>query len=175
MAMEEAQAPVPAHEHEGHPHKKLLIIASSNGLEAAWEQLIIATTGAAMGMDTSIFFTFWGLLLLVKKEKRITGENWMQKMVAAMDHPGVTSLKMSKMNFVGAGPKMMGKIAKDHSVASPGELLQMAVDMGVKLLPCQMTMEMYGLKREDMIDGIGEPVGAAAMLMEAQDAVTFFI
>jgi peroxiredoxin family protein len=175
MAVEGTQAPVPTHQHEEHAHKKMVIIASSNGLEAAWEQLIIATTGAAMGMDTTVFFTFWGLLLLVKKEKRITGENWMQKMVAMMDHPGVTKLKMSKMNFAGAGPKMMRKIAKDQSVASPGDLLQMAVDLGVKLLPCQMTMEMFGLKREDMIDGIGEPVGAAAMLMEAQDAVTFFI
>jgi peroxiredoxin family protein len=79
------------------------------------------------------------------------------------------------MNFAGAGPAMMKKLAKEHNVASPGELLEMARDLGVKLVPCQMTMDMLGLKREDMIEGLGEPAGAATMLMEAQDAVTLFI
>ncbi len=91
---------------------------------------------------------------------------------------GVTTIfgsPWAQMNFVGAGPAMMKKLAKDHSVASPGELLQMAVDMGVKLVPCQMTMDLLGLKREDMIDGISEPAGATTMLLEAQDAVTLFI
>jgi len=69
----------------------------------------------------------------------------------------------------------MKKLAKEHNVASPGELLQMAVDLGVKLVPCQMTMDLLGLKREDMIDGLGEPAGATAMLMESQDAITLFI
>jgi peroxiredoxin family protein len=176
MAAREETLTVPAHEHEEHPkHKKLVIIASSGDLDKAWAQMIIATAGAAMEMETTIFFTFWGLFSLVKENVRITGENWMQKMVAMIDHPGMEHLKLGKMNFVGAGPAMMKKLAKEHSVASPGELLQIAVEMGVKLVPCQMTMDMMGLKREDMIDGIGEPMGAAGMLLEAQDAVTFFI
>jgi peroxiredoxin family protein len=79
------------------------------------------------------------------------------------------------MNFVGAGPTMMKKLAKDHSVASPGELLDLAVELGVKLVPCQMTMDLLGLRREDMIDGLGEPAGATAMLLESQDAITLFI
>jgi peroxiredoxin family protein len=99
----------------------------------------------------------------------------MQKMMAMMDRPGIDHLKLGQMNFVGAGPAMMKKLAKDHSVASPGELLQIAVDMGVKLVPCQMTMDLLGLKREDMIEGVGEPAGATTMLMEAQDAITLFI
>jgi peroxiredoxin family protein len=137
--------------------------------------MILATAGAAMGMQTTIFFTFWGLFSLVKNEKRLTGENWMQKMVAMMDRPGMEHLKLGKMNFAGAGPAMMKKLAKEHDVAPPEELLQLAVDMGVQLVPCQMTMDMLGLRREDMIDGLGEPAGAATMLLEAQDAVTLFI
>jgi peroxiredoxin family protein len=137
--------------------------------------MILATTGAAMGMETTVFFTFWGLLAVVKDDRRITGDNWMQKMLSMMDRPGIDHLKLGQMNFVGAGPAMMKHLAKEHQVASPGELLEMAVDLGVKLVPCQMTMDLLGLRREDMIDGLGEPVGATAMLLEAQDAVTLFI
>jgi peroxiredoxin family protein len=175
MAVEETELQLPVHEHEEHAHKKVVIIAWSGDLDKVWPQMILATTGAALGMQTTIFFTFWGLFSLVKENTRITGENWMQKMVSMMDHPGVDHLKLGKMNFAGAGPAMMKKLAKEHSVASPGELLQMAVDLGVKLVPCQMTMDLMGLKREDMIDGIGEPAGASTMLMEAADAITFFI
>jgi peroxiredoxin family protein len=79
------------------------------------------------------------------------------------------------MNFAGAGPAMMKHLAKGHQVASPVELLEMARDLGVRLVPCQMTMDLLGLSREDMIDGLDEPTGATAMLLEAQDAVTLFI
>jgi peroxiredoxin family protein len=137
--------------------------------------MILATTGAAMGMQTTIFFTFWGLFSLVKDGVHITGDNWMQKMVSMMDRPGMEHLKLGKMNFAGAGPKMMKHLAKEHKVASPGELLEMARDLGVRLVPCQMTMDLLGLAREDMIEGLGEPVGATTMLLEAQDAVTLFI
>ena len=177
MAVTEAEmrTEVAPHEHDEHAHKRLVIIAWSGDLDKVWPQMILATTGAAMGMETTIFFTFWGLFSLVKDEKRLTGDNWMQKMVAMMDHPGVDHLKLGKMNFAGAGPAMMKHLAREHSVASPGELLQMAVDLGVKLVPCQMTMDLLGLKREDMIDGLGEPAGATAMLLDAQDAITLFI
>jgi len=176
VASREETLTVPVHEHEEHlKHQKLVIIAWSGDLDKVWPQMILATTGAAMGMETTVFFTFWGLMSLVKSNKRITGDNWMQKMMAMMDRPGMEHLKLGKMNFAGAGPAMMKKLAKDRSVASPGELLQMAVDMGVKLVPCQMTMDLLGLKREDMIDGLGEPAGATTMLMEAQEAVTLFI
>lgn len=163
------------HEHGAHPHKKLVIIAWSGDLDKVWPQMILATTGAAMGMETTLFFTFWGLLSVVKNNVRITGENWMQKMMSLMDHPGADHLGLSKMNFAGAGPAMMKKLAKDHKVASPGELLDLAQELGVNLVPCQMTMDLLGLAREDMIDGLGEPAGAATMLMESQDAITLFI
>ena len=176
MAVREAELEVPAHAHEDqHKHEKLVIIAWSGDLDKVWPQMILATTGAAMGMQTTIFFTFWGLFSLVKDGVHITGDNWMQKMVSAMDRPGMEHLRLGKMNFAGAGPKMMKHLAKEHQVASPGELLEMAQDLGVRLVPCQMTMDLLGLTREDMIEGLGEPVGATTMLLEAQDAVTLFI
>jgi peroxiredoxin family protein len=174
MAVQEAELGA-THDHAHSPHDKLVVIAWSGDLDKVWPQMILATTGAAMGMNTTIFFTFWGLFSVVKENRRITGDNWMQRMVSMMDRPGIDHLKLGQMNFVGAGPAMMKHLAKEHKVASPGELLEMAVELGVKLVPCQMTMDLLGLKREDMIDGLEEPAGATTMLMEAKDAVTLFI
>jgi peroxiredoxin family protein len=154
---------------------KLVIFAWSGDLDRMWPTLILATTSAAMGQQTTVFFTFWGLFPLVKNEVRITGENWMQKMMSAMNRGGTDHLKLSKMNFVGAGPAMMKKLARDHKVASPAELMEMAQEMGVRLIPCQMTMDLLGLTREDLIDGLEEPAGATTALLEAKGATTLFI
>lgn len=155
--------------------EKLVIFAWSGELDKVWPTLILATTGAAMGKETTVFFTFWGLFPLVKNDVRITGENWMQKMLSLMNRGGDEHLKLSKMNFAGAGPAMMMHLAKEHHVASPDELLQMAKEMGVHLVPCQMTMDLLGLKREDLIDGLDEPAGATKALLDAQGAITLFI
>jgi peroxiredoxin family protein len=155
--------------------RKLVIFAWSGDLDRLWPTLILATTGAAMGMQTTVFFTFWGLFPLVKNDVRITGENWMQKMLSLMNRGGTEHLKLSKMNFAGAGPAMMRKLARDHKVASPRELLEMAREMGVRLIPCQMTMDLLGLSRDDLVEGLEEPAGATSALLEAQEAVTLFI
>jgi peroxiredoxin family protein len=154
---------------------KLVIFAWSGELDKIWPTLILATTGAAMGKETTVFFTFWGLFPLVKNEVRITGENWMQKMLSMMNRGGDQHLKLSRMNFAGTGPAMMEYLAKKHHVASPHELLELAKEMGVKLIPCQMTMDMLGLKREDLVDGLEEPAGATTALAKAQGAITLFI
>jgi peroxiredoxin family protein len=179
--------------HEAHEHPmierevpeekpdKLVIVAWGGDLDRLWPQMILATTGVAMGMETTVFFTFWGLFSLLKNDeaqgrmRRLTGENWMQKMLSMMNKGGTEHAKLSKMNFAGMGPWMMGSLAESHKVASPRELLEMAQDMGVHLVPCQMTMDLMGLTTEDMVDGLDAPAGATTMLLEAKDAITFFI
>ncbi len=156
--------------------KDILIIDYSGDLEKVWATMILASTSAAMGVKTRVFITFWGLQAFVKDERRITGENWMQKLLSAMQRPGISHRKLSKMDFFGMGPWMMGKLAKQYHVASPKELLEAAQDLGVEFIPCQMTMDMFGLKREDMIDGMGEPVGAATVIgLMTEDSVPLFI
>jgi peroxiredoxin family protein len=81
-----------------------------------------------------------------------------------MQRPGIDHLALSKMNFMGMGPWMISKLSRQYNVASPRELLEAAQALGVEFIPCQMTMDMFGLKAEDMIDGLGEPAGAAAVL-----------
>ena len=155
---------------------KLVIIAWSGELDRLWPTTILATTAAACGMQSTVFFTFWGLFALIKPGVRVTGENWMQKMMSVMNPGGAHKAKLSRYQFAGAGPAMMKRIARDHSVPEPSELLTLAREMGVRLLPCQMTMDLLGLKAEDFIDGLEEPVGAATALMEMKDAaVPLFI
>jgi len=171
----ELRTEIQEHERESAKHKKLVIMAWSGDLDRIWPTFILATTAAAMGMQTTVFFTFWGLFPLVKNDVRITGENWMQKMMSVMNRGGTEHLGLSKMNFGGMGPVMMKKLADEHHVASPTELLEVARDLGVTLIPCQMTMDLLGLEFGDLIDGLAEPAGATTALAEAQDAITLFI
>jgi peroxiredoxin family protein len=167
--------PEPRREAEA-PPRGLAIICYSGDLEKTWAALILASTAGAMAMPTKVFVTFWGLQTFVKDDRRITGDTWMQKMLAIMQRPGVSHRKLSKMNFLGMGPWMMGRLAERYHVASPKELLEAAQAMGVEFIPCQMTMDMFGLKREDLIDGMGEPVGAATYLSFVGDgAAPLFI
>ena len=155
--------------------KELVIVNWSGELDKVWPVLILSSTAAASGVHCRVFVTFWGLLPFVKDQKRIVGENWMQKMLTLMQRPGIDHLKLSKMNFLGMGPWMMGSLRKQYGVASPRELLEAATAMGVEFIPCQMTMDMFGLKREDLIDAMGEPAGAATAIemMTSADSSLF--
>jgi peroxiredoxin family protein len=145
-------------------NRDFLIIDYSGDLEKVWATMILASTSAAMGVRTRVFVTFWGLQVFVKDSRRITGENWMQRMLSVMQRPGISHRKLSKMNFLGMGPWMMGRLARQYGVAGPKELLEAAQEMGVEFIPCQMTMDMFGLKPEDMVDGMGAPAGAATVI-----------
>lgn len=156
--------------------KRLAMVCWSSDLDRVWPTLILGTTGAASGLEVDIFFTFWGLRVLQRNDKRITGANWMQKGESLVDRGGTDHLKLGKIHFGGAGTKMIKKLATDFKVASPTELLEMSLDMGVRLHPCQMTMDLYGLKREDFVDGIQPSLGAASFIdMAAKADVTLFI
>jgi peroxiredoxin family protein len=168
-ALEAAQSPIKK-------KNKLTIIAWGGDLDRIWPTTILATTAAASGMESSVFFTFWGLFAIVKPGVRITGDNWMQKMMSAMNPGSAQKAKLSHYQFMGAGPAMFKKLASDQQVARPEELITTAQDLGVRLIPCQMTMDLLGLKREDLIDGLEEPIGAATAIAEMRDAaVSLFI
>lgn len=144
--------------------KELVIVNWSGELDRIWPTLILASTAAASGVRCKVFVTFWGLLPFVRDGVRLTGENWMQRMLSFMQQPGIDHLKLSKMNFLGMGPWMIGRLRKQYNVASPRELLDACEALGVEFIPCQMSMDMFGIKHEDLIDGMGEPAGAATAI-----------
>jgi peroxiredoxin family protein len=156
--------------------KRMAMVCWSSDLDRVWPTLILATTGAASGLEVDIFFTFWGLRVLQKNTKRFTGRNWMQKAESLVDRGGTDHLRLGKINFGGAGTMMIKKLARQYKVASPTELLEMAMDVGVRLHPCQMTMDLYGLSTDDFIDGLQPTLGAASFIdMAARADITLFI
>ena len=156
--------------------EKMVIIAASGDLDKAWPVMILATTGAAYGMDVTVFFTFWGLGILKKPDAGLTGDDWRQKMLSVFKPGSSNKLSLSTMNFGGMGAKMMKGLADDQNVASVQELLELSQDMGVKLWPCQMTMDLMGLSRDDMIDGLDEPAGAGSAISLMKEAsISLFI
>jgi peroxiredoxin family protein len=148
---------------------RLAIIAGHGTLDAAYPPLILATAAMAMDMETAIFFTFFGLEIL-KKDKA----NKLQ--VAPIANP---AMPMPVPNIIGMLPgmtamatSMMNGWMQKANVAKLGELLEIALESGVKLIACQMTMDVMGIKKEDLIDGL--EVGGAATFLEfaSQNAVT---
>jgi peroxiredoxin family protein len=155
---------------------KLTIIAWGGDLDRIWPTTILATTAAASGMEASVFFTFWGLFAIVKPGVRVTGQNWMQRMMSVMNPGSAQKAKLSRYQFAGAGPRMFKRLARKRQVARPEELIETARDLGVRLIPCQMTMDLLGLRREDLLDGLEEPIGAATAIAEMREAsVSLFI
>ena len=144
--------------------KQLVIVNWSGELDRIWPTLILASSAAASGVRCKVFITFWGLLPFVRDGVRLTGENWMQRMLSFMQRPGIDHLKLSKMQFLGMGPWMIGRLRRQYNVASPRELLDAATALGVEFIPCQMSMDMFGITHDDLIDGLGEPAGAATAI-----------
>jgi peroxiredoxin family protein len=156
--------------------KRMAMICWSNDLDRVWPVLILATTAAASGLEVDIFFTFWGLRVLQRNDRRVTGKNWMQKMESVVDQGGTGHLKLGKMHMAGVGTMMIKKLADQYNVATPSDLLEMAMDIGVRMWPCQMTMDLYGLSRDDFVDGLQPSVGAASFIdMAAKADITMFI
>ncbi|HJS26250.1 MAG TPA: DsrE/DsrF/DrsH-like family protein [Actinomycetota bacterium] len=156
---------------------KITIVAWDGHLDRIWPTLILSTTAAASGMEVSVFFTFWGLFPLVKPERaRKTGKDWMTKALGSMNPGSTQKAKLSRLNFAGMGPWMLGKVAEDYKTPHPTELLGLAQEMGVRLIPCQMTMDLMGVSSDDLIDGLEEPIGAATALLEMKEsAIQLFI
>jgi len=162
------------HVQEELPENRASIIVFSGDLDKVLPAFIIATGAAAMGMHVSLFFTFWGLNAL-KKRRDLSGKGFLEKLFALMTPVGTEGLGVSKMNFFGIGAKLLRTLMKRKQVASLEELAQMAQEMGVKIIACQMSMDVLGITKDELWDGI-EVGGVATFLADAaKSKVTLFI
>jgi peroxiredoxin family protein len=151
------------------------IIMFSGDLDKAMASLIIANGAAAMGDEVTMFFTFWGLNVLRKAKKIKVKKEFMESMFGFMMPRGADKLALSKMNFGGAGTAMMKSIMKKKNVSSLPALLESAQAMGVKMIACTMSMDVMGIKAEELIEGV-ELAGVATYLGEAENSnVNLFI
>jgi peroxiredoxin family protein len=148
--------------------KKMTIIASKGSLDMAYPPLILATTAAAMDVDVTIFFTFYGLEIIKKQnaDKLKISPLGNPAMPMPVPIPSVVSVLPGMEAMATA---MMKSMFKKHGVATIGQLLELARESGVKLIACQMTMDVMGVQQSDIIDGV-EFGGAATWLDTAAEA-----
>jgi CoA-disulfide reductase len=145
------------------------IIVFSGDLDKAIASFIIANAAASMGRKVSMFFTFWGLNILRKPEKIKVEKDLMSKMFGGMMPRGSQKLSLSKMNMGGMGAKMIRRVMKNKNIDSLESLIKASLDNGVELLACTMSMDVMGIKMEELIDGV-KPAGAAGMLANAEES-----
>lgn len=151
------------------------MIVFSGDLDKVLASFIIANGAAAMGRPVTMFFTFWGLNALRKADKQPVKKSFMEKMFGAMLPRGSKKLKLSNMNMGGMGTAMMKKIMKDKNVDSLEELMKSAMNQGVKIVACTMSMDVMGIKEEELIEGV-ELGGVGAYLGDAEESnVNLFI
>jgi peroxiredoxin family protein len=155
---------------------KMTIVLFSGELDKAMAAFIMATTAASMGMDVSIFFTFWGLNVLKKNRGPIKSKGLMRKMLNFMNRGGSGRLKLSRFHMFGLGTWMMKKLMKESHTPSIDEFISMAQQMGVKLIPCSTTCGVMGLPEDAFREEVSSLAGAAFYLNEArQSKISLFV
>ena len=153
---------------------KTTLVLFSDDLDKALAALVIATAAASLEMDTSMFFTFWGINVL--KERRVfEGKDLTHRLLECFTPAGAKDLSVSHMNMLGAGAAMLRKIMEEKNVLSVEELLSIAKENGVQLYVCSMSMEVMGIELTELTEGV-EVAGVAAYLQEARHSgITLFI
>ncbi|MED4040103.1 DsrE/DsrF/DrsH-like family protein [Niallia taxi] len=155
--------------------KKTTIVLFSGDYDKAMAAYIIANGAAAYDHEVTIFHTFWGLNALRKDEDIAVKKGFMERMFGKMMPRGADKMGLSKMNYAGMGPKLIKDIMKKHNAMPLPQLIEMAQEQDVKLVACTMTMDLLGLKQEELLGNI-EYAGVAAYLADAEDGnVNLFI
>ena len=156
--------------------RKVSLVVMSGDMDKLFGAFIIATGAAAMGNDVTMFFTFWGLRALKDADAKATGKTLFGRMLGMMYGGGIEKAGPSKFGFGGMGRWMFGKMMKSNNVSSLPELRDLALDLGVKMYGCQMSMDVMEIPQDTFVDGVQDPVGVGFMLMEAQESqIQFFI
>ena len=156
------------------PEDRTTIVAFSGDMDRLFAALTIASGAAAMGMEASMFFTFWGLSAL-KVRTTYSGKSMGQKMAAMMLPGGPASVPTSRMNMAGAGPVFFKMLMKQKNVQSLPEMMEMVQELGVRLVACEMSMGVMGVSREELIPGIDYGGVATYLGDAARSKVTLFI
>lgn len=158
---------------ERQPDDRVSMVVFSGDLDKVLASFIIATGAAAMGQQVSMFFTFWGLNSL-RKKRIVVGKKLSEKMMALMSPDCSKGLPVSQMNFFGMGAVMLRFMMKEKKVASLEELISLAHELKVRMVACEMSREVMGIKDEELVEA--ETGGVATFLADAlKSRVTLFI
>ncbi len=154
---------------------KLTLVVLSGDLDKVMAAFIIATGAAAAGKEVVMFFTFWGLKA-IQKDGMFTGKGLFGRMLGVMNRGGLNAIGPSRLNMGGMGRWMFKLMMKQKGVTQLPELRAAAIDLGVQMLPCQMSMDVMEISPEHFIPEAAQPVGVATMLEHASESgIQFFI
>ncbi len=157
------------------PEDRAALVVFSGELDKVLAAFVIATGAAASGLETSMFFTFWGLSVLKKKGAKGGEKGLKERMFARLTPAGSESLGTSKLNFFGMGAGMLRSMMKDKGIATLEELIALARELNVKMIACTMSMDAMGIAKEELADGL-EYGGVATFLADATRArVSLFV
>ncbi|HEY9899218.1 MAG TPA: DsrE/DsrF/DrsH-like family protein [Pantanalinema sp.] len=159
---------------ENVPEDRVSMIVFSGDLDKTLAAFIIATGAATMGMEVSMFFTFWGLSA-IKERRLFDAKSLSERMMAMMTPSSSKELNPSKMAFMGAGAALLRQMMKDKDVASLEDLISLAREMGVTFTACEMSMDVMGVKREELLAD-AQLGGVATFMADAlKSRVSLFI
>ena len=155
-------------------NNKATFLVLSGDMDKIFAAFSVATAAAAAGMDTVMFFTFWGIKAVQKGNP--TGKGLKAKMLSLINRGGIERIGPSRLNLGGMGRWMFKQMMADKRVVTLNELRQTAIDLGVHLWVCQTSMDVMEIKREDLIDEVEAIAGAASVVKSASESkVQMFI
>jgi len=161
---------------DGHGSNNASIIVFSGDLDKVLAAFVIATGAASMGIEVTMFFTFWGLSAIRKANGKAKGKGLIDKLFGMMIPKGSVKLKLSQMHMSGMGTSMMRGVMQKKNVPSIEDMIKDASDLGIRIVACSMAMDVMGLKREELLDEVDDVTGVASFIAEAEKAhVTLFV
>jgi len=151
--------------------ERMTLLVFAGDLDKVLGAFIIANGAAVMDIKVHMFFAFWGLNALRKGKHKTSHYNFLAKMFGWMMPKGADKLKLSQMNLMGMGTSMMKRVMKKQNVMSLSDLIKTARDLGVQLTACEMSMNVMGLKKEELLDGV-KLAGVATAIANASESQT---
>ena len=156
--------------------EKVTIVLLSGDMDRTMAAFIIATGAAAMGMQVTMFFTFWGLNAIRKPGASTSAKDWLRRMFGLLNRGGAKHLPLSRFHFGGLGTRMMKRVMHQHRMPGIPELMQTALDLDVQFIACTTTMGLMGISKDTLIEGVDQLAGVTTYLAEArQGSVNLFI
>jgi len=156
------------------PEEQISMVVFSGDLDRVLAAFVIATGAVAMGQKVRMFFTFWGLNA-IRQAKTLSGKGFFEKAMAIMSPANTRELPVSRMNFFGAGAKMLRTMMAQKNVSSLEDLIATAREMGVQMISCEMSRDVMGITDAELIQGL-ESGGVATFMGDAvRSRVTLFI
>ncbi len=154
---------------------RVTIVVLSGDFDRVMAAFIIATGAAAMGMQVTMFFTFWGLNA-IRQQRVSKTTDWLMRMFGLLNKGGADRLPLSRFHFGGLGTGMMKRVMRRHRMPDIPELMKTAQELGVQFIACTTTMGLMGITKDTLIDGVDQLAGVSTYLAEArQGNVNLFI